>query len=144
MIRSFTKLFACPGLRLGYVVGDVTLLRARQAAWSVSRLAQVAGEAVLRETDYLQFTRRFVAESRQELIEGLQSVPGVTVYPSAANFLLLRMTQARDTARRLRARGIVVRECDNFTGLAPDTYLRIAVRKRSENRRLVEALHAAR
>ena len=144
VIRSFTKLFACPGLRLGYVVGDVSALRARQPAWSVSRPAQIAGQAALLDKDYQEFTRRFVRDRREELIQGLESVPGVKVFPSAANFLLFRVAKARETARRLVERGIVVRVCDNFTGLAPDTYLRVAVRKRSDNRRLVEALHAAR
>jgi len=85
-----------------------------------------------------------VAECRADLVAGLQTVPGLQVFPSAANFLLLRVAGANRVAGRLRERGIVMRVCDNFTGLAPDTYLRVAVRKRSENQRLVEALHAAR
>ncbi|HVA47086.1 MAG TPA: threonine-phosphate decarboxylase [Pirellulales bacterium] len=144
VVRSFTKLFACPGLRLGYIVGDVSPLRRRQATWSVSRLAQVAGEALLRETAYLEFTRRFVRECRDELVEGLQSLPDVKVFPPTANFVFFRVPRANDVARRLREQGIVVRQCDDFTGLAPDQYLRVAVRKRSENQRLLEALHAAR
>ena len=144
VVRSFTKIFACPGLRLGYVVGDVNRLRERQAAWSVSRLAQVAGEAMLRERAYLEFTRRFVRECREELVRGLQSIPGIKVFPAAANFVFFSLPQAGDVARRLRRQGIVVRQCDDFTGLAPDRYLRVAVRKRSENQRLLEALHAAR
>jgi len=144
VIRSFTKLFACPGLRLGYVVGDVRALRARQPAWSVSRLAQIAGAAALADTGYQDFTRRFVRERREELMQALESVPGLKVFPSAANFLLIRVAKARETARRLAEQGIVVRVCDSFTELAPDTYLRVAVRKRSDNQRLVEALHAAR
>ncbi len=144
VVRSFTKTFACPGVRLGYVVGDVDALRARQPAWSVSRIAQAVGEAVLGESDYLAFSRRFVSERREELFEQLQSLEGVKVYPSAANFLLLRIDNAAAVAARLHERGIVVRVCDSFTGLERDKYLRVAVRKRSENQRLVEALDASR
>ncbi len=144
VIRSFTKLFACPGLRLGYIVGNVAALRLRQPAWSVSRLAQVIGQALLGEKDYQQFTRQFVAQCRADLTAGLQTVPGLQVFPSTANFLLLSIAHANEIAGRLFDRGIVVRGCDNFSGLAPDTYLRVAVRKRSENQRLIEALHAAR
>jgi len=144
VVRSFTKIFACPGLRLGYIVGDVGGLRERQPTWSVSRLAQVAGQALLREAAYLEFTRRFVRECREDLIRGLQSVDGVEVFPSAANFVFFRVPRAGDVAQRLRQEGIVVRGCDDFTGLPPDRYLRVAVRKRSENQRLLEALHAAR
>lgn len=144
VIRSFTKLFACPGLRLGYVVGDVAVLRARQPAWSVSRLAQVAGLAMLGDTKYQDFTRRFTAECREDLAAGLRGIPGVRVFPGTANFLLLRVDGAGEIARRLGERGIVVRLCDSFSGLPADAFLRVAVRKRSENQRLVEALHAAR
>jgi threonine-phosphate decarboxylase len=116
----------------------------KQPAWSVSRQSQVVGHALLAETGYQEFTRRFVAECRAELTAELQAVPGVRVFPSAANFLLLRIERAGSVAARLRQRGIVVRVCDSFTGLQPDAFLRVAVRKRSENQRLVEALHAAR
>ena len=144
VVRSFTKIFACPGLRLGYIVGDIERLRERQAAWSVSRLAQLGGEAMLRETAYLEFTRRFVRESREDLTKGLRSLPGAKVFPAAANFIFFGLPQANAIARRLLERGIVVRQCGDFTGLAPDRYLRVAVRKRSENQRLLEALDAAR
>lgn len=147
VIRSFTKLFACPGLRLGYVIGDsetVAALRARQPAWSVGRLAQVAGQAMLADTKYQEFSRQFTAECREELGTALRTIPGVHVFPGAANFLLLRVEQAGKVAQRLRERGIIVRLGDGFTGLATDSFLRVAVRKRSENQRLVEALHAAR
>lgn len=144
VVRSFTKIFACPGIRLGYIVGDVGPLRERQAPWSVSRLAQVAGEAMLRETDYLEFTRRFVRECRDDLVTGLQAIAGVKVFPAAANFVFFRVAQAGDRARRLLEHGIAVRRCDSFTGLAADCYSRVAVRKRSENQRLLEALDATR
>jgi threonine-phosphate decarboxylase len=144
VVRSFTKTFACPGLRLGYLIGDVDRLRERQPTWSVSRLAQVAGEALLRESAYLDFTRRFVRECREYLVEGLRSVSGIQVFRPPANFVFFRVSQAGNVARQLRQKGIVVRQCDNFTSLPHDLYLRVAVRKRSENQRLLEALHAAR
>jgi threonine-phosphate decarboxylase len=143
VVRSFTKLFACPGLRLGYLVGDVAPQRARQPAWPVSRLAQAVGQAVLAETDYQEFTRGFVRERREELAAQLRAISGIRVFPSAANFLLLRISGAGRVAQRLLERGIAVRLCDNFTGLEADAFLRVAVRKRSENQRLVAALAEA-
>lgn len=144
VVRSFTKTYACPGLRLGYVVGDVAPLRARQPEWSVGRLAQVAGAAALNDAAYLKFTREFVQQCRDELVRGLQAIPGIQVVPPAANFVFFKIPQARAVSRRLFDQGIVVRQCDSFTGVAPDAYLRVAVRKRSENQRLLEALYAAR
>jgi len=144
VVRSFTKTYACPGLRLGYVIGDVAALRARQPAWSVGHLAQVAGAAALKDAAYLKFTREFVRQRRDELVQGLSAIPGVEVVPPATNFVFFKIPQARAVARRLFEMGIVVRDCDSFTGVAPDSYLRVAVRKRSENQRLLEALDAAR
>ena len=144
VVRSFTKTYACPGLRLGYVIGDVTPLRVRQPAWSVGRLALVAGAAGLQDAAYLKFTREFVRQRREELVQGLLAIPGILVIPPTANFVFFKIPQARAVASRLFDKGIVVRECDSFTGVTPDSYLRVAVRKRSENQRLLEALHAAR
>ena len=144
VVRSFTKTYACPGLRLGYIIGDVAPLRAKQPEWSVGRLAQVAGEAALKDVAYLKFTREFVARCRDELVRGLQAIPGVEVVTPTANFVFFKIPGARAIARRLFDKGIVVRQCDNFTGVVPDAFLRVAVRKRSENQRLLEALYAAR
>lgn len=143
VVRSLTKTYACPGLRLGYVVGAVGPLRARQPAWSVGRLAQVAGVAALRDAAYLTFTREFVQRRRDELLRGLRAIPGIHVVPPSANFIFFRVPQARAIARRLFDGGIVVRECSNFSGVAPDSYLRVAVRTQRENRRLLEALSEA-
>jgi len=149
ILKSLTKFYAMPGLRLGGVVATPDLirrLRDRMPPWSVNTLAQAAGAAALRDRAYAEETLRFVCDRREELFAALGTFPGLTVYPGAANFLLIRSDRgeqdAREIARRLLADGIAVRDCSNFTGL-DRRFFRIAVRTAAENDRLLGALRKA-
>ncbi len=146
ILRSFTKFFAIPGLRLGYLLAApelVARLAAVQEPWSVNILAQAAGRACLQDREYMAQTRSLTARERRYLFQGLQALPGVTPFPSAANYLLARLTLPGWTAPRLRhrllARGIIIRDAGNFMGL-DDRYFRVAVRRREDNDRLLAAL----
>ena len=146
ILKSLTKFYAMPGLRLGAAVGTPELirrLRDRMPPWSVNTLAQDAGEACLRDRDYAAETLRFVGERRSELMAELGTLPGLFVYPGAANFLLIRSDRgdldAPEIARRLLAEGIAVRDCANFMGL-DRRFFRIAVRTAAENERLIQGL----
>ncbi|MBM4313814.1 MAG: cobyric acid synthase, partial [Deltaproteobacteria bacterium] len=146
VLRSFTKFFAIPGLRLGCIVADrEMILRLREIAppWSVNTLAQAVGAAALRDSEYADETRRFVGERRAELTRELEAIPGLAVYPGRANFLLVRIDRggvtASELARRTLAEGISIRVCDNFTGL-DGRFFRVAVRTSEENGRLCRSL----
>jgi len=146
VLRSFTKFFALPGLRLGYLIGHrdtVARLKAHQYPWSVNALAQAAGEAVLEDKGYCKESIAYVEKERDYLFRGLSRIEGLTVYSSAANFLFARIDQKGMTAPLLKTRmlrqGILIRDCSNFRSLS-EMYFRVAVRTRSENRKLLEAL----
>jgi len=146
ILKSLTKFYAMPGLRLGGAVLNPKLaahLKERMPPWSVNTLAQAAGAAALRNERYIGQTRRFVNEKREELRVAVASLPGLTVFPGAANFLLVRAEapapDAPEISRRLLGKGIAIRLCDNFTGL-DRRFFRIAVRTERENARLVAAL----
>lgn len=148
VLRSLTKLYAIPGLRLGFAVARPDMaagLRRAIAPWSVNALAQVVGVAALADKGYVNATRAFVCEERARLMEGLSALPGLHVFPSSANYLLVRMgkgpTNARDLAERLLQNGLAVRACDDFDGL-DRRYFRVAVRRREENERLVREVWA--
>jgi adenosylcobyric acid synthase len=149
LLKSLTKFYAMPGLRLGAVVATPELirrLRDRMPPWSVNTLAQAAGAAGLRDAAYAEETLRFVGDRREELVAALGTLPGLTVYPGAANFLLIRSDRegqdAPEIARRLLIGGIAIRDCSNFAGL-DRRFFRIAVRTAAENDRLVRALRSA-
>ena len=142
-LRAFTKTFAIPGIRLGYMVScDLELLesiRKHLPEWNVSRVAERTGEAaakVLAETDYIERSVRMIREERSYLT-GEFARCGIRVYPGDANYLLIR--SAPDLYDRLLAKGIMVRRCANFSGL-DETYFRIAVRRHKDNETLIKAI----
>lgn len=145
-IRSLTKFYGCPGLRVGYAVAapeTARKLAARTPAWPVTTLALSAVTEALCDEDYDRQTRERNACARAWLSSAL-SKSGCRVYPPAANFLFLRLPDRCEAAgvraRLLREHRILVRECDSFAGLEPGCYLRVAVRFASDNARLAEAL----
>ncbi|MGA2032952.1 MAG: cobyric acid synthase [Thermoguttaceae bacterium] len=146
VLRSCTKFYAIPGLRLGFAVAQAEVarrLRRRLPPWTVNALAQAAGIAVLADEPYRRRTVELIATERQRLGERLAQLPGLYVYPSAANFLLLRLDRtdfnAHRLAERLLAQGIAVRVFDPAEHL-DQRFLRVAVRGSEENERLCEAL----
>ncbi|MEW6379073.1 MAG: threonine-phosphate decarboxylase CobD [bacterium] len=150
LLRSLTKFYAIPGLRLGWAAADAAIVeRVREIAppWSVNSIAQAAGEALFRQdSDYAGRTLALVGEERQFILSELRSLPGLTVFPGKANFLLVRIDhndlKATTLARRMLKAGIAIRVCDNFLGL-DERYFRLAIRTREENRRMLETLQAA-
>lgn len=148
ILRSFTKFFAIPGLRLGYLLAApeiIARLAAVQAPWSVNTLAQAAGRACLEDREFMDRTRALIAAERQRLYKGLLALRGLKPFPGAANYLLVKLNLPGWTAARLReellARGLVIRDASSFTGL-DSRYFRVAVRGREENDRLLAALAA--
>jgi len=146
VLRSMTKFYALPGLRLGFAAASGETARAVRGQippWSVNSLAAAAAVEMLADTAYADKTREVVSRERRRLAALLEKLPGVAVWPAAANFLLLRVGPPLPAPERLfdalLARGILVRSCASFAGLGPD-YLRVAVRGREENQILLDAL----
>lgn len=140
ILKAFTKLYAMAGVRLGYCLcSDGALLDAMRRSgqpWAVSALAQAAGIAALKETDYVARVRALIGQERPFLMEGLRNL-GLRVIPGEANYLLFR--SERPLAEPLRRRGILLRSCGNYPGL-DECWYRTAVRTRAENERLLRAL----
>lgn len=148
VLRSLTKFYAIPGLRLGFLHGPAPLIRSLEAVkdtWNVNCLAQRAGLWALGCREYQEASRAYVAEAKEQLYRQLAALPGVRPCHPSVNYLLLDMAatglSSAQWRRRLRARGILVRDCANYAGLG-DCYIRVAVRRPEENSRLVAALAA--
>ena len=112
--------------------------RARQP-WSVNSIACAALAACAGDRATASRVGERVAAAREELVRALGRLPGVRVWPSVANFLLLAVPAGPAVRSGLAERGIAVRPADSFPGLGPD-HLRVAVRSPEDNRRLVAAL----
>jgi threonine-phosphate decarboxylase len=148
VLYSLTKFFGLAGLRLGVLVAApavVERVKAFTPPWNVNLLAQVAGVAAVADEEYIEETRKVVAAERAFLVEALSRLRGIRVVPSAANFLLLDLRRtgltATEVTRRMAERRILVRDASKFPGLG-EGFIRVAVRLRPENERLVEALES--
>jgi len=145
LLRSMTKFFAIPGLRLGYAIGapeTIESIGTLQDPWSVNTAAQVAGIASLCDPAYCERTRSYVTAERDRLATALARLPGLDVFQSQANYLLVQIRKgvsAAELRSRLLEKGILIRDCGNFVGLG-GSFFRVAVRLREENERLVELL----
>jgi threonine-phosphate decarboxylase len=143
-IRTFSQLFGMPGLRIGYAVSDersIEAMREGQEPWSVSIPAERAAIAVLGHWSYINKTRRLIDKERNRLVSALRILPGMETFPGAANFILLKLTSVdvQTVIGKLGERGMLVRDCSSFPGL-DRSYIRIAVRTGSENKRLIKTL----
>jgi histidinol-phosphate/aromatic aminotransferase/cobyric acid decarboxylase-like protein len=146
-VRSLTKVWGLAGLRIGYVTGPRDVVaRVRRAVqpWPVSTPAAYAAEQLCAPASEGERRRRAAATTtaRDALLADLAAIPQVRVWPSPANFVLLR-SDVPDLRARLLQHGLAVRRCSTFPGL-DDTYARVAVPLDPVIRdRLVTALRAS-
>ena len=142
IVKSFTKLYGIPGIRLGYgVCSDVSFLQKMQAAgqtWSVNSVALAAGAAALAEEQFARETVEYVRREREWLSGELRRL-GFIVYEGQADYLFFRAPGYENLYDHLLKHGIIIRRCRNYVGLTPEHY-RIAVKQREENRMFVNRL----
>lgn len=138
--RAFTKIFAIPGVRLGYLVsGNAALLKKIEShlpEWNLSVFAEEAGVACARQQAYAVKTAEYVRREKQFLIKSLKEL-GLRVFPGEANFILIYSD--KPLCERLLQKGILIRDCENFRGLSKG-YYRIAVRSREDHEKLRKAI----
>ncbi len=141
IVDAFTKRYALPGIRLGYLLCSNQELLKRiqllQAEWSVSSLAQIAGvESLKNDEAYLKEARDLITEERSYLEKSLSAL-GFQVYRGEANYMLFETH--REIFDPLIKAGFLIRHCDNYEGLGHDFY-RIAIKGHSDNEKLIQAL----
>lgn len=140
LVRAFTKIFAIPGVRLGYLVCSNPLLSERIGRqlpeWNLSGFAQAAGYECAMQTAFIEKTAAYIQKERDFLEAGLKKA-GCQVFPGKANFLLVYCEHP--LYDRLLEEGILIRDCENFRGLSKGFY-RIAVKSRKENEALLRAI----
>ena len=144
-LHSLTKFYAIPGLRLGYGVFPQKIasqLRSVMPPWSVNSLALEVGIRALADTEYSLKSIQYCRKCKDVLTKALAHFPDLTVYPSAANFLLCKLPSGefvQKIKKGLLHHKILIRECANYKTLN-SCYFRIAVRTEKENLIFIEAL----
>lgn len=146
ILGSLTKFFALPGLRIGYALSSQANIQKMEnmlPPWRINTLALLAGEAAVRDQNYIKMTHQLINAERAFLADGLSQIKGLQVYPSQANFILIdargRDVTAVDLQAKLGPEGILIRDCSDFYHLSP-YHVRLAVRSRGENEILLKSL----
>lgn len=144
ILRSLTKFYSLPGLRLGYAIAHPERLKRWQNwrdPWPINVLAAAAGVAVLQDREFQQKTWKWLIEAKSELFQGIASIPGLKPIQGAANFLLAETEQPSTLLQKelLQKHRILIRDCLSFSELG-DKYFRVAVKLKEDNQRLIEVL----
>ncbi len=147
VLRSLTKFYSLPGLRLGYAIAHPDRLRRWQSwrdPWCVNQLAVVAALAALPDRDFQESTWAWLPPARSSLYAGLAQDPRFQPYASAANFLLVYSQEPVPPlqAHLLQQHQILIRDCLSFPELG-EHYFRVAVRTLEDNQRLLGAIGSA-
>lgn len=141
ILKAFTKLYAMPGLRLGYGVCSrkklIEGMKGGVQPWGVSLPAQMAGVEALKETGYVADAKKLLEKEKRYLTEQLNEMKFV-IYGSKANYIFFRTPDEKNISlwEECRRRGILIRDCENYRGLSRGFY-RIAVKGKRENRILI-------
>jgi threonine-phosphate decarboxylase len=145
IMRSLTKAYAIPGLRLGYVVASAALvarLSRGKAPWAVNALAVAAGHYLFENYDQVQLPLAQLLAEKTALATQLAQNPGLTIMPSQTHYFLAttRHGTAGELKRWLLAHhSLLIRDAGNFRGLTP-AHFRIGTRHRADNQLLLNAL----
>ncbi|WP_202080362.1 threonine-phosphate decarboxylase CobD [Caldalkalibacillus salinus] len=158
LLRSMTKIFSVPGLRMGYILGSpeiIQSIKSQQIPWTVNAIAAELIPFLLQQHTFIARTRQWLAEERAYLQTKLEAL-AFDVTPFHPNFFLLRESQAyqeispslahrnehhlmMDLFESLLSQGILARHTHYFPGIKGRA-LRFAVSERSNNVALIHAL----
>ncbi len=147
VLRGVSKFFAAPGLRLGYAItGNTALLdeiSRFKNPWTINSLAAAAGELMFSDETYIRQTRSLISEERERIVKELSSWDSVKIYPSQANFLLVRIKKegvtADDLFEHAIRRGLMIRNCATFPFL-DNSYFRFCFMLPEKNTELLHCL----
>lgn len=147
VVKSLTKFFHIAGLRLGMAWGSpeiIARIRRARLPWSVNGPAQALAPRLYADAEYVKSSRVRTRELRRDFSRRLRRIDAVTLFPSDANFLLVRLPESWPAARLQKAllrRGFLIRSCEPFEGLGR-RYIRLAVRSRRDGEALAATLDA--
>lgn len=146
VLRSLTKFYGLPGLRIGFGAGSSKLIKEleiQKIPWSVNCLAQIAVREMLRDEKFISKSRSFLLKEKEFFYQELSNIEGLKVYKPSSNFIFIKLLgniSSEGLIDQLAKKGILIRDCSNFRGLEKEKFIRVAVRTRKENLKLLEQL----
>ncbi len=146
VLRSVTKFFSLPGIRIGYGLGDKKLIKYLEkirVPWNVNILAQAVAVESIKDKVFIKNSKEQIAREKNYIFEEISKLDELEILSSIANFFLIDLKESKLRANELKERliekGFLIRDCSSFNGL-DDRYMRISVRKREENSALINSL----
>lgn len=140
IVQTFSKSRSLAGMRIGFAIGDVKLIegltRVKDSfnSYPMDRLAQAAGKASIEDKNYFEYTRDEIIKNREWTVSQLK-IRGIEMLPSVANFIFVRVEDAENMYKELKARKILVRY---FKKPLIDSYLRISIGTKEEMEKLIK------
>lgn len=146
VLTSYSKIYGIPGLRLGFITGapeQLAAISTHNKPWGVNRVAQIAGEYLVSHgDDHVKTVLAYTEKHRSDFVTALNKLPSVEVVNGVCNFILCRLSgsiKAGKLREAMLAHRIIIRDCENFTGL-DDRYFRISLKDPDGNNRCLAAL----
>lgn len=144
IIRAATKFFAIPGLRLGYGATSLKIkaqIDKYQMPWTVNALADIAGQYIFEDQDYIKMSRDYIEKERNYLLEELSKIEDLHPFKTHSNYILIKLLKYDEeyVFNSLLKDGIVIRKCASFKTLGKD-HIRVAIKDRDNNEMLVKSL----
>lgn len=145
VLRSLTKFYALPGLRIGALIGSkatIDRLRPRREPWTVNVLAEAGARAAVADHAHAELARSLVAAERERLLGELNELPLMIPSPSSANFVTLWTSVPAERLREaLLEHKILIRVLTGTPGIEGEA-VRVAIRTPAENTRFLDALRS--
>lgn len=143
IIRAATKFFGLPGIRLGYGCASKETVREIEKIalpWSVNALADIAGQFIFKDKDYIEKAKAYIEKERNFLLAELSKLDGMEIYNTHTNYILIKLEDWDEefVFQFFLKRGLMVRKCSSFKGLSHG-YVRVAIKDRKNNLRLIKA-----
>lgn len=148
VVKSISKSYGVPGLRLGIMASAdkelISFLKKDVSIWNLNSFAEFFMQIYTKhEADYIKAAEKFRAE-RQRFWEDLAAIPYMKVYPSQANYFLCEVHSPYSSYNLavdlLKEHNILIKDCSGKKAFGGKNFIRIAIRAREDNVRLVEAL----
>lgn len=143
IIRSLTKFFSIPGLRLGFLVSNnkkiINNINKFRESWSVNEFANNFGKVIFKDKKYIRDTKKYIKEQRHFLTKELEKFKFLKIYKSSANYIFFKSHINLDLKKELIKYNILIRKCNNYIGL-DDNFYRIAVKNKKNNDYLIQCI----
>ncbi len=141
ILRTFSKALSLAGMRVGYMLAAPEIcdeVRKARLPYSVNLFSETAVMVALDEIACLKEQVREIIAQRESLLPALRELRSLRVYPSDANFILVRAQNGAAMFEHLLREGILVRDVSGYPGL--ENCLRISVGTEEQNQRLLESI----